>query len=359
MLLWAGMTAQVVKRPWFSRGKCWQVLLLALLLACVLAWIAGLEAKGQNKPDPVRPARPDGAPTFVLKQFAADQPIRLIAYGDMRFTDPSVTQGTNPKVRRWLAEKIGQEHPQVLLLTGDMPYIGDKESDWEEYRQETASWKVDGFPIFPTIGNHEMYYDRSKGIANYLANYPELQGHQYYSAVLGPVEVIALDMTSAGSPRSEQYRWFAAQLEHIPAPVEFLFILYHMPWVADTQSQLVASLPTKEGLALRTLLEAHLSQIRAKVVMFSGHIHNYERFERKGVEYVVTGGGGAVPYPLLVRGPDDLYRDPGFPVYHYLTLEVSGHELHAEMWKVIDPDAAELKVEEKDSFVIRANSGGA
>ena len=97
--------------------------------------------------------------------------------------------------------------------------------------------------------------------------------------------------------------------------------------------------------------------MRAKVIVFNGHIHNYERFERRGVEYVVTGGGGAVPYPILFRGSGDLYRDSGFPVYHYLTLEVRDHQLHAVMWKVIDPDlpADQLNVEIKDTFILKAN----
>lgn len=297
----------------------------------------------------------DSNPTFVLKQFSAEQPIRLIAYGDMRFTDPAITTGTNPKVRQWLAEKIGQEHPQALMLTGDMPFVGEKPEDWAEYQRETASWKADGFPVFPTMGNHEVYHDRAKGIANYLANYPAIQGHRYYSAVVGPVEVISLDMNSGGGPYSEQYRWFAAQLAHVPATVEFVFILYHHPWVADTQSQLFANVPSKDALAFRTLLESRASSMHAKAVVFNGHIHNYERFERGGVEYVVTGGGGAEPYPIFYRGSHDLYRDMGFPVYHYLTLEVRDHALHAVMWKVIDPKAAELSVEAKDSFLIRAN----
>jgi len=273
----------------------------------------------------------------------------------MRFTDPAITDGTNPKVRRWLAEKIGAENPQALMITGDMPYVGEKQSDWDWYQKETASWKADGFPVFPTIGNHEIYHDKPKGIANFLNNYPQLQGHTYYSALLGSVEVLSLDMTSPVGPRSDQGRWFAAQLEHLPGQVEFLFILYHVPWIADTQSQLVAGLPTKDSLVLREVLEAHLSRMRAKVVVFSGHIHNYERFEQRGVEYVVTGGGGAVPYPVVFRGIHDLYKDPGFPVYHYLTIEVKDHQLKAVMWKVIDPDAANLNVEVKDTFVIKAN----
>jgi hypothetical protein len=306
-------------------------------------------------------AAPDSAtvsaqPTFVLKQFSAAEPLRLIAYGDMRFTDPSITEGTNPKVRRWLAEKIGAERPQALLVTGDMPFIGEKTEDWDEYQRETASWKAAGFPVFPTIGNHEVYHNVEKGIANYLKNYPLIEGHRYYSAVLGSVEVLSLDMYSPGGVRSEQARWFATQLDHVPPSVDFLLILYHIPWVADTQSQLVASVPTKDAIVFRTILESHAPHMHAKAVVFNGHIHNYERFERHGVEYVVTGGGGAVPYPILFRGSHDLYRDSGFPVYHYLTLQVHDHQLQGVMWKVIDPTAATLNVEAKDNFILRANA---
>jgi hypothetical protein len=105
------------------------------------------------------------------------------------------------------------------------------------------------------------------------------------------------------------------------------------------------------------MLEARLEHIQAKVIVFNGHLHNYERFERKGVQYVITGGGGALPYPILFRGDADLYRDPGFPVYHYLTVDVANHQLHAVMWKVKDPDAGTLEVEAKDQFSVSAKSG--
>jgi hypothetical protein len=334
------------------------LIFFAILASCFLPAIGGQALQSTSKsasPPPSRP--PDTRPTFILKQFSPGQPLRMVAYGDMRFTNPTVTDGTNPKVRQWLAEKIGLERPQALLLTGDMPFTGDLTADWDEYQKETQSWKADGFPVFPAIGNHEIYHDRDKGIANYLANYPALQGHRFYSALLGSVEVLSLDMTSPSGQHSEQLEWFAAQLEHIPASVDFLMILFHTPWLADAQSQLVANLPTKQALILRGVLESHLNRMRAKVIVFNGHIHNYERFERRGVEYVVTGGGGAVPYPILFRGSGDLYRDSGFPVYHYLTLEVRDHQLHAVMWKVIDPDlpADQLNVEIKDTFILKAN----
>jgi hypothetical protein len=276
----------------------------------------------------------------------------MVAYGDSRFTDPSVTTGTNPRVRKWLAERIAEEHPEVLLLTGDTPFTGAKAADWEDFQDETTGWRSEHILELPTTGNHESYGGKAQGIANYLKNFPEIAGHRYYSALLGNVEVVSLDCTSPTVSSSAQVRWFAAQLDHLPGQVEFLLILYHIPWMADRQSQFFANLPSKEALLLRGILEARLSHIRAKVVVFNGHIHNYERFERAGVEYVVTGGGGAEPYPLLLRGRADLYRDTGFPVYHYLTVEVSGHQLHAVMWKVKDPDAASLSVEAKDQFTL-------
>jgi len=309
---------------------------------------------GDTSSVPVRPGS-DSKPTFVLKQFAPYQPMHMVAYGDMRFTDPAITKGTNPKVRQWLAEKIALERPQVLLLTGDMPFVGDKTADWDEYQKETASWTQQGFPVFPTLGNHEIYYDHAKGIANYLKNYPGIDGHRYYSALLGSVEILSLDMNLTVAPRSDQARWFSAQLQHLPPQVEFLLILYHIPWIADEQSQLVAGLPTHDAQILRGILTANLPKMHAKVVVFNGHIHNYERFEAGGVEYVVTGGGGAVPYPILIRGRHDLYQDSGFPVYNFLTLEVHDHQLQGVMWKVIDPDAKALNVEAKDNFIVKAN----
>jgi hypothetical protein len=278
----------------------------------------------------------------------------MVGYGDMRFTDPSVRIGTNPRVRKWLAEHVAQENPEVLLLTGDMPYVGASEADWQVFREETALWRQNQTLQLPTIGNHEVRGDNAKGIANYLQNFPGIQGHRFYSVLMGSVEVISLDMTSPAGGTSTQATWFAAQLDHLPKRVDFLFILYHTPWIVDEQSKLFTNLPSTEALTLRHLLEIHLHKMHAKVIVFNGHIHNYERFERNGVEYVTSGGGGAEPYPLLFRGSEDLYRDTAFPVYHYLTLDYRRGQLHATMWKVKDPDAASLSVEKKDEFTLTA-----
>lgn len=314
--------------------------------------MAGSVNAAQSKTPPA-----DLRPTLVFQQFASGQPLHLVAYGDTRFTDPAVTKVTEPRVRKWLAERIGEHHPQAILLTGDTPLNGANAEDWQVFQSETKSWRAGNAIELPTTGNHEVMGGGPAGIANYLKNFPDIAGQRYYSALLGSVEVISLDYTSPNGPSTAQGRWFAAQLDHVPGQVEFLMILYHLPWVADRQSQVFADLPTNEAVALRGILETRLPRIHAKVIVFNGHIHNYERFERQGVEYVITGGGGAKPYPLLFRGAGDLYRDTAFPVYHYLTIDIENHKLHAVMWKVKDPEAQTLEDEVKDEFTITVSPG--
>lgn len=280
----------------------------------------------------------------------------MVAYGDSRFADPSVTSGTNPRVRKWLVDRIAQEHPAVLLITGDTPFHGASMDDWAAFEQETEPWRKEGILVLPTTGNHEVYGGADQGIMNYLEHFPAIEKHRNYSALVGNVEVISLDMDSQGADTDRQVVWFGQQLDHVPPQIDFVMILYHMPWMADEQTHMFVRLPSGDALTYRKVLESHLNKLRAKVLVLNGHIHNYERFERGGVEYVVTGGGGAEPYPLLIRGSADLYHDHprGHPVYHYLTIDVSGRSLHATMWRVKDPDANELAVDAQDAFTLTA-----
>ncbi|MDE3201355.1 MAG: metallophosphoesterase [Acidobacteriota bacterium] len=337
-------------RPAFP--ACHLLAFVALLLAAAPCLIAAQQA------DPVTEPSPDATtPTLTFPQFKPGQSLHMVAYGDMRFTNPSRTTGTNPRVRKWLAARVAEGKPSVIMLTGDMPYFGARTADWDVYQTETAPWRSINALVLPTIGNHETYGGH-QGIVNYMDAYPQIKGNRYYSAIVGNLEVISLDGTSMISPSSDQVVWFKNQLEHIPHQIDFLAILFHFPLVADWQSQVFARLPDKASILMRDILEAHVPHMRAKVVVFSGHIHNYERFERNGVEYVVTGGGGAEPYPILFRGSQDLYTDRGFPVYNYLTIDVVNRTFHAVMWKVKDPDAPSLSVEAKDQFTLTATPPG-
>jgi hypothetical protein len=65
------------------------------------------------------------------------------------------------------------------------------------------------------------------------------------------------------------------------------------------------------------------------MVVFSGHVHNYERHEHGGVTYFVTGGGAAHAYPID-RAPDDPFQSKEIN-YHYLLVEVDHQQVKVTM----------------------------
>ncbi len=297
-------------------------------------------------------------PTITVPGIAAGASMKLIAYGDTRFTDPANVTDTNPKIRQFLVKQITAEKPLAIFLTGDTPFTGSDPADWKVFQQETTAWRDEHFNVFPTTGNHEVKGGRDAGMTNYLANFPQLKGCVFYSAQIGNVYLISLDATQPSNEGSPQREWLQSQIEHLPPGVDFVFVLDHMPWMADLQSQIAASLPGPGETSLRELLESEALKSRAKFIVVNGHIHNYERFERKGITYLISGGGAAKPYPILVRGDEDLYRDsdpkkqPPLINYHYLVIQMDGKHAEGKMYRVADPKAETLSVEERDEFIL-------
>jgi hypothetical protein len=314
-------------------------------LLCLLSARA-LPLAGQGPDGSVDPSRP----TFVLPEIKAGQPMRILVYGDMRFTDPSNTADTSPRVRKWLANQVAAEHPDVMFVTGDVPFMGSHPEDWAVFREEAKSWWTEKLRVYPTIGNHEVIPHYTTGLKNYYANFPQIEGHPFYSVLMGNVLLINLDSTRPLWPKGEQADWIRGQLDHIPPSVDFVFFLVHVPLIADLQSEFIANIPSPEAVVLRHYLEARALVARQKFIVVNGHIHTYERFERSGITHVISGGGGAEPYPVLLRGPDDQYRDTGFPVFNYVIFTIDGKHAEGKMYKIADPDAQELHVEMKDTF---------
>ena len=320
-------------------------------LACLHAF-----AQGRNA-DP--PLDLSGKPTFVVSEIKPGDNLKVIVYGDMRFTDPSNTTDTDPRARKWLVDRIAQEKPDLLFVSGDLPFRGGVKADWDVYRQETAPWTAAKLRVYPAIGNHELVPTEEAGRPNYFAEFPWLGRHRWYSVQAGSVYLITLD-TNAGEAdvafdRGEPQRmWLEAQLAHLPPEVNFVFFMTHLPLINDVQSQVVADLPEATELELRHYLEADAPRSHAKFIVVSGHIHNYERFEVGGISYIVSGGGGATPYPIYARDPADLYRDKSYPNFNYIVLMVHGKQADATMYRIADPKAATLTSEMKDRFTLNA-----
>lgn len=283
-----------------------------------------------------------GAATFGIGESELGRPLVFVAYGDMRFTDPGNTSATNPAARRALVGKIAAERPAAIFINGDITYHGVS-ADYEVYRQESAPWRDGHLRVYPALGNHEFSGClEQECLERWWSAFAALRGRRWYSVALGSrVLALALDSTSPLSPGSDQDLWLKRELGSMTAAVRVVLIIIHHPPVADVQiEKLVDHNPRPNEEALADTLGRIAAHSRARFVVSAGHIHNYERLERAGIEYLVSGGGGAHPYEID-RTPADSYHSSEFPNYHYVRFELSGNRLTGEMIRLEDSDAAD------------------
>jgi hypothetical protein len=236
-----------------------------------------------------------------------------------------------------------------------VPLDGDVPNDYAVFKSETKPWRDAGIKVFPAMGNHELAGGPQKGLENWWANFPELRNRRWYSTALGSrVYVIALDSNVSLLPGSDQARWVEKQIEGLPAAVDFVVFTMHHPPVADVQKRItVDHNPRENEIALRDYLSKAAAKSHARFLVSAGHIHNYERHVVDNVVYLVAGGGGAQPH-YIERTPDDLYQSVLFPNFHYVKITVEKDRLKAGMYRLVNPEAATLQVELKDSFEILA-----
>jgi hypothetical protein len=297
-------------------------------------------------------------PTFRITDDELKSPISFIAYGDMRFTDPANTKATNPIIRKWLVEKIAEEAPAAIFLNGDVPLAGDVVNDYAVYHAETEPWRAAHIRVYPALGNHEFHgQNPQQCLENWWNAFPELRNRRWYSVQLGSrVYAVNLDSDATLLPGTDQNRWVSRQLENLPPSVDYVLISLHHPPVADVQTHIeVSHNPRPNEIALRDLLSGFAPRLHARIIVGAGHIHNYERNQKDGVVYLVSGGGGAKPY-FVERTPDDQYQSSLFPNYHYVKFVLEPHTLKATMYRVANPEHTPLSLEAKDSFEIAAKS---
>ena len=290
-------------------------------------------------------------PTFRIEDSELSNPLKLIAYGDQRFTDPAETRQTDPRIRQWLVHQIATEHPDAVIMNGDLPLAGNVTNDYAVFRAETKIWRDLHVRVFPVLGNHEFTGDPQQDLEHWWSSFPELRNRRWYSVQLGSrVYLLALDSDASLLPGSDQAAWIAKQVAGLPSSIDFVIVTLHHPPVADVQTHIeVDHNPRPNEIALRDYLSQVARTSHATFLVSAGHIHNYERNVVNGVTYLVSGGGGAPPY-FVERAPEDLYKSILFPNYHYVKLTLEKDRLHGAMYRIANPEAATLTIEQKDSF---------
>ena len=325
-----------------------QSLIVAVLVGCSCV-VAAAQVAPQVSTKP--------GSTFTVADKDLPAKLTLIEYGDMRFTDPENVKDANPSARKRLVAKIASEHPDAVQMSGDVPLAGSRVADYKEFALETKVWRDDKLRIYPALGNHELVGpDKAQDLENWWSAFPELRGMRWYSVALGKrVYLINVDSNVELTPGSDQRKWLEDQVVHLDKSVQFVMIALHHPPIADIQTHIeVDHNPRPNEISLRDYLSDVAKTSRAKFVVVAGHIHNYERFEKDGVTYFVSGGGGAKPY-VVERTPVDLYQTEDFPNFHYIKFVLDGKTLKGTMYRLADPTAQTPVWDAKDSFSVVAN----
>jgi acid phosphatase type 7 len=275
---------------------------------------------------------PEIPPAELQQQVST--PFRFVAYGDSRFHDPKDTEAANPAARQALVKAIAKANPAFISFGGDIVYNGYDTDDWKVFDSETAVWREQKIPIYPALGNHDLHGDQKIALANYFQRFPDLKNSRYYSVRIANSLLLVLD-SSQPETSGAQAQWLTGKLDHLPSDVEFVFLVFHHPaYTSSSDAKKFggghSARPQEQELA--KMLEARQQNMRARIVVFSGHVHNYERHEHGGITYFVTGGAGAHAYPIE-RAPDDPFQSKEVN-YHYLLAEVDHGTMKVTMHRV-------------------------
>jgi len=271
------------------------------------------------------------AQTTIDLQLKVSVPFRFVAYGDTRFHDPKDTEAANPPVRVALVQAIAEANPAFVCFTGDIVYNGNDVNDWKVWDTETSVWRDKNIQIYPALGNHDLHGDEKIALGNYFQRFPDLKNSRYYSVRAANTLLLVLD-SALDETSGPEGQWLTTKLDNLPSDVDFVFLMFHHPPYTSSSDERKfggghSARPHEQALA--KILEERQAHTRARFVVFSGHVHNYERHDHAGVTYFVSGGGAAHAYPIE-RAPDDPFQSKEVN-YHYLLVEVDHQQLKVTM----------------------------
>jgi predicted phosphodiesterase len=207
------------------------------------------------------------------------------------------------------------EVPQFLYHLGDIVYHHGEAEQY--YKQFFKPYNIYPAPIFAIAGNHDsdvnltnknpytslsafktVFCDTEARAVPFSGDSDRksmIQPNIYWTLKTALVNIIGLhsNVPKFGVITAEQKSWFIAELvaANQERPEKALIVcLHHSPYSADINHG--SSIP------MITFLEEvfNATGIRPDIV-FSGHVHNYQRFEKtytdgKIVPFIVSGAGG-------------------------------------------------------------------
>ncbi|KLO25146.1 MULTISPECIES: metallophosphoesterase family protein [unclassified Marinitoga] len=203
-----------------------------------------------------------------------EKSLKFVVYGDTRYYY---------KYHRMIIEKIIKEKPEFVINVGDMVENGNEMKYWNNF-----FYTIRGLNTFyyPVLGNHEknskIYYeafDLPEGGGDY--------NKRWYSFSYGKYHFIILDSTIPTKSQifKSQTIWLKKDLEKNKNKI--ISVIYHYPFWNNS-----IYIWRKQEKKLEDTWRPIFEKYNVKLI-FNGHVHGYERFEKNNIIYITTGAGGA------------------------------------------------------------------
>jgi len=248
-------------------------------------------------------------------------PIRFVVYGDVR---------GGHSTHRELVKAILNEAPDFAVGTGDLVLRGSDEGDWQAFFAVAADM-LGRIPLYTVAGNHDLGRSGEEGrrMNEILALWPgpadrPSWGH-WYSFDVADLHFVMLDSNAYES--EEQLAWLRADLAAVrERGVRAIFaVTHHGPFARGPHGG--------DRYAVENYVPVLVDS--GVTLLFAGHDHLYQRGRMNGLDYIVTGGGGAPLYRVKcgVPGRPRCRVEDGMQFaaseHHYVMISVTRRSVKA------------------------------
>lgn len=257
----------------------------------------------------------------------------------------------NPDVQQTVVNQMTAQHlhtsslekPSFLYHLGDLVYhYGEAEQYDSQFLTPFEQYPA---PIYAIAGNHdsdinpesETVYESLEAFYTTFCNTSpktiyfgqnkqrksQVQPHVYWTMEAPLANIIGLytNVPKYGCIKKEQRTWFIKELQNAAkysSEKAIIVCLHHAPYSADYNHG--------SSFNMIEFLESAFEEAGVKPdVVFSGHVHNYQRFSKqypdgKTVPYIVAGAGGFEELHTLAD-PFDTAYDTKSPLLDQVELQ--------------------------------------
>jgi predicted phosphodiesterase len=204
-------------------------------------------------------------------------------------------------------------------------------SDWDEWFRALGAMLLEA-PFLPVLGNHERG-DATYHEAFVLPPGGGEEGEEWWALHWGDVVIVGLDSNVRSlDDLAAQRSWVR---EELSGPEPHKLVIFHHALFSSSDYY-------NENHAFRTSLHPVFVECGVDVV-FTGHVHNYERVVVDGVTYLVLGGGGATLHPLLdARVAGSVASEDRALFYAFVTASPDGIAVEVRaVAELVDSEGAE------------------